>query len=342
MSKDFTDEEQLYICDLADISFKDIHQEMEHPFYALSKKPDLTVRKYNHNGNTIQIKPSLDGMPTIYDKDVIVFCISKLMWQKREKLPMSKTVMFKPSEFIKFTSRNNSAKIYKSLLSSIERLQGMQIKTNIKTGKERNERVFSLIDSGDLVYKENEDGSNGRLKYAYVTLSDWVYNSIEANEVLTLNRDYFKLSRPTEKRLYEMFRKHCGNQAKFEISLDKLHYKSGSLMTKAKFRFELKGIAKEQTIPDYNFRITEDDIIVVVKTDYDETHLLDDLPPEVSSDAIEKAKKLLNLSDVSYYVNEFYKFYKSKKAKLLSVDAAFIGFVEYRSKINSFNFSDYY
>ncbi len=37
--------------------------------------------------------------------------------------------------------------------------------------------------------------------------------AIKAHEVLTLPPDYFRLRKPTERRIYEIARKHCGKQA---------------------------------------------------------------------------------------------------------------------------------
>ena len=59
-----------------------------------------------------------------------------------------------------------------------------------------------------------------------VTLNEWLYNAIVAREVLTLNRDYFRLDGGLERRIYELARKHCGAQAKWMISLELLHKKS--------------------------------------------------------------------------------------------------------------------
>ena len=45
-----------------------------------------------------------------------------------------------------------------------------------------------------------------------VTLSKWLYNALQAHEVLTVHRDYFRLQKPLERRLYKLARKHCGHQ----------------------------------------------------------------------------------------------------------------------------------
>jgi len=41
-----------------------------------------------------------------------------------------------------------------------------------------------------------------------ITLSEWVYRSVISKNVLTLNRDYFRLRKPLERRMYELARKH--------------------------------------------------------------------------------------------------------------------------------------
>src|ERR1700682_575864 len=76
----------LFICDVADAVLKDIMPQMEHPFYSLSKKPERSIRRYEHNGKWLEIVPSVKGLATIYDKDILIYCISQLMAKlKREE-----------------------------------------------------------------------------------------------------------------------------------------------------------------------------------------------------------------------------------------------------------------
>ena len=59
------------ICDVAEAVLKDLVPSMEHPFYALSKKPDMSIRRYEHGPNWVEIIPSAKGQATIYDKDIL-------------------------------------------------------------------------------------------------------------------------------------------------------------------------------------------------------------------------------------------------------------------------------
>jgi len=69
--------------------------------------------------------------------------------------------------------------------------------------------------------------------------------------VLTISKEYFRLRKGMERRLYEIARKHCGKQTNWKISLALLHKKSGSSGTVREFRRKIKGIAKSDHMPDY-------------------------------------------------------------------------------------------
>ncbi len=65
----------LFIADLSTWSLKDEQAGMEHPMFSLAKTPDFTPRHYEHRGTSITVAPNaLFGMPTIWDKDVLIYC----------------------------------------------------------------------------------------------------------------------------------------------------------------------------------------------------------------------------------------------------------------------------
>src|SRR3954454_18976871 len=68
----------LFICDVADAALKDVMQQMEHPFYSLSKKPETAIRRYEHNGNWLEVTPSVKGLATVSDKDILIYCIGSI------------------------------------------------------------------------------------------------------------------------------------------------------------------------------------------------------------------------------------------------------------------------
>ncbi|SDJ49920.1 replication initiator protein A [Salipiger marinus] len=239
----------LFICDVADAVLKDVMPQMEHPFYSLSKKPEKNIRRYEHNGQWIQVTPSVKGLATIYDKDILIYCISQIMAKLKNGEPVSKRVRLNTRDLLIFANRGTAGKDYTALQEALERIRGTTISTNIRTGDEEQTDTFGLIDSSSIRRKH---GLDGRLLSCEITLSDWVFNAIRHNEVLTLHRDYFRLRKPIERRIYELARKHCGQQTSWKVSLEVLLKKSGSRSSDKEFRRAVRGLAQSDHLPDYH------------------------------------------------------------------------------------------
>ena len=88
-----------------------------------------------------------------------------------------------------------------------------------------------------------------------VTLSDWMYRSVVSKSVLTLHRDYFRLRKPLERRVYEIARKHCGRQAEWRIGLETLLKKTGSTSPRRVFRKMIRDMVAEDGLPDYSLAL---------------------------------------------------------------------------------------
>lgn len=238
----------LFICDVADAVLKDVMPHMEHPFYSLSKKPAMTIRRYEHNGQWREVTPSVKGLATIYDKDILIYCISQIVSKLKRSEQVSKRVLINSHEMLRFTNRGVAGKDYEALQEAIERIRGTMIVTSVSTGDEEQIDTFGLIESSSVRRKH---GIDGRLLTCEITLSDWVFNAIKHNEVLTLHRDYFRLRKPIERRIYELARKHCGQQPSWEISVGVLLKKSGSRSSDKEFRRAVRNLAASDHLPDY-------------------------------------------------------------------------------------------
>src|SRR6202043_3506585 len=140
----------LFICDVADAVLKDLIPQMEHPFYSLSKKPETAIRRYEHNGNWLQIIPSVKGLATIYDKDILIYCISQIMEKLKRKEKVSQRVRITSYDLLVFTNRGTSGRDYDALVEAIDRLAGTRITTNIRTGEEEQRESFGLIDASSI------------------------------------------------------------------------------------------------------------------------------------------------------------------------------------------------
>src|SRR5258708_4905784 len=124
----------LFICDVADAVLKDIMPQMEHPFYSLSKKPETTIRRYEHNDHWLEVTPTVRGLATIYDKDILIYSISQLMEKLKRKEPIGPRVRISGHDLLVFANRGTAGKDYNALCEALARLEGTRIRTNIPTG----------------------------------------------------------------------------------------------------------------------------------------------------------------------------------------------------------------
>ena len=238
---------------------------MEHPVFSLSKTPDHRMLVYERDGITINIKPSYTGLATIFDKDILLYLASALMSRKNNGSLISKTMRFTTYDYIVSTNKALGGVQYKQLQEGLARLNGTLIQTNIKTNGKEITKEFGLIDSWEIIKED------GKLTSLEVTLSDWFYNSILGNAVLTIDKDYFRLRKPTERRLYELARKHCGNQTAWKIKLDNLKVKLGTTSEMKLLRFNIKKIAETNHLPEYNISM-DDDVVMFTRKSAPKEH----------------------------------------------------------------------
>ena len=69
-------ETDFFVCDIFDALPKDDMATMEHPVFSLSTRPDLRVLRYARGVVTIEVTPSVRGLATIHDKDILIYCLS--------------------------------------------------------------------------------------------------------------------------------------------------------------------------------------------------------------------------------------------------------------------------
>jgi len=299
---------------------------MEHPIFSLSTKPDTRVRRYEHNGNFVEITPSVAGLATIHDRDVLIYCISQLIAGLNEGREVSQTVRFKAYDLLQATNRMTNGQGYDALKSAFERLRGTTITTDIITGGEEQLDVFGLIDRARIVRQTRD----GRMQEVEITLSDWVFNAIKAKEVLTLHRDYFRLRKPLERRIYELARKHCGTKNEWRISLGLLQKKCGSSSTSREFKRLISNIVAQDRehchIPDYAVTLEENQVIfssrrtIQERGDATQTAL-----PFLKPETYEAARHVAPGWD-AYFLESEWRDWMKDKSPPTQLDKAFLGF----------------
>jgi len=335
--------------------FKDDIASMEHPIFTLATNPDRRQIEYKNGDKEIKISPHFEyGLPTIFDKDLLLYCASLLMAELNKGNTPPKTIRISPHDFFVATNRNADSKIggnnYKLLKKSFERLKGCSIRTNIKTNNRHITEGFGVIDSYRIIESNKVKNRMIRLE---ITVSDWFYNSILAREMLTINKDYFRLRKPIERRLYEIARKHCGNQKCWSIGLENLFLKTGSRGTRRLFKSRFKEIILDGNIPDYQYSINDNDMVTVKRTkaieadnpprdEHTSRDMVFNFKRRISKQTLINAEKIHSNSYTDWSMDEIilqFIVFTEKTRKVKDVNAAFIGFL--KNKIKTFKKDSY-
>jgi plasmid replication initiation protein len=315
-----------FVCDIFDAIPKDDIASMEHPLFSLATRPDRRILQYDHNGTEITVTPSVKGLATIHDKDILIFCISQLMAAINAGRTVSRTLQLKAHDLLVATNRETSGDAYRRLREAFERLAGTRITTNIVTGEKETTTGFGLIESWEIVRKSR----GGRMVSVAVTLSDWLYRAVVSKSVLTLSRDYFRLRKPLERRIYELARKHCGRQPSWTVSVDTLLKKSGSASPRRVFRKMLRDMIEADHLPDYEMSEEPGDLMRF--TPRGGLVSADTPPPTLSAEAVEEARRLMPGADVYALEAEWRGVWaRSGSPRLRKPDAAFLGWVKKRA-----------
>lgn len=244
-----------FIADIMDAIPKDDIGSMEHPLFAL-KSGDTRRRIYERNGTTVTVMPGQTGCATIHDKDLWIYCISHLVEaMNRGREDVSRTVRFTMYDFLVTTNRPTSGVGYQRAAEALRRLSGTRVETNIETDGYREREGFGLVDAWRVVEKARNDD---RMVAVEVDLPRWLWRAVSARQILTLSRDYFRLRKPLDRRIYELARKHCGQQPRWRVGLKTLYEKSGSADTLRKFRAAIKVLAEANALPDYRLTFEQE------------------------------------------------------------------------------------
>lgn len=313
--------DDFFVCDFFAAPPKHDLASMEHPLFSLSTRPDRRILSYRHNQVEVTVTPSVRGRATIFDADILIFCISQLMAALNRDQPVSRRLTLTAHDLLLATGRETSGDSYRRLKEAFERLAGTRITTNIVTGDTEVTSGFGLIEAWEIVRKTRA----GRMVSVTVTLSEWLYAAVCSRSVLTLNRDYFTLRKPLERRLYELARKHCGRQKAWRVSVDVLLKKSGSSSPRRVFRAMLREIMRKDGLPDYRFEEEPGDMIVVTRKSALGEAVLD---LALRSETLEEARMLVPGADIYALEAEWRALAVQSPPR--SADAAFLGWLRKR------------
>lgn len=313
-----------FVCDIFDALPKDDMASMEHPLFSLSTRPDRRILNYTHNGVEVTVVPSVKGLATLFDKDILIYCISQLMAAINAGRTVSRHLRLTAHDLLVATNRETSGDGYLRLREAFERLAGTRITTNLETGGHEVTTGFGLIESWQIVRATK----GGRMVQVAVTLSEWLFRAVMAKSVLTLSRDYFRLRKPLERRVYELARKHCGRQPEWRVSIAVLARKSGSASPLRVFRKMIRDMIAGDHLPEYALREEPGDILLVTRRDQ---VVLPGEGPVLKPATIDAARLLMPGWDIYALEADWRDMWqRSGRPRLRSPDAAFLGWLKKR------------
>src|SRR6056297_3648370 len=318
-----------FVCDFFGVSPKHDLASMEHPVFSLSTRPDRRILTYARGEVEVTVTPSVRGRATIFDADILIFCISQLMAALNAGRPVSRHLTLTAHDLLLATRRETSGDSYRRLRDAFERLAGTRITTNIATGPSddpiETTTGFGLIEAWEIVRRTRK----GRMVSVRVTLSDWLYRAVLSKSVLTLSRDYFSLRRPLERRLYELARKHCGRQPEWRVSMATLAKKTGSASPLRVFRAMVREILAADTLPEYRLEEEPGDLIRVSPR---APRLAPGEGPILSEEALAEARARAPGADVHALAAEWRGVWAATgRRRLTSPDRAFLGWLARRT-----------
>jgi len=231
---------------------------MDFPFFALSKVAVQKPVDYKIGNLSIQIRPSATGIATMYDKEIILYVASLMAQAISRGEDVDQDFTFTAHDFFRITGvARPSKRDYQRFTDALERLQGTQIKTNIRTGSQIDKGWFSWLSEAAATYVELPNGEQ-QMRLVKVRLCPWLHRAIQRDgHIYHYHHDYFRLG-TIERRLYEIAHCHCDGE-EIEMPIEMLSVKVGSTATLARFKHYLKGVEAGDSLPEY--RIALKDVI---------------------------------------------------------------------------------
>lgn len=254
-----SDQVDLFLDSLINAPVKGERATMEFPFFALTKRPRTKPFVYNDGQVTITVEPGPRGMATIWDKDVLIYCASHINDRLERGLPVDRKITIAAYDLLRVCKRGTGKRGYELLLDALFRLRSTTILTNITAADQRERRGFGWIDNFRVIERINSRGEK-EMAALEISLNDWMFRAlVKERRVLTFDRGYFDLTMGLERRLYELARKHCGRQPRWDIGLPRLHEKCGSENPLRNFKQDLRTIIERDSLPRYRMSLLNDD-----------------------------------------------------------------------------------
>lgn len=235
-------------------SLRDDQDFMSNPFFGLTKNPQTSMEFHHTLGDgkevSIRIKGNQDGIATIWDQHILIYIHTVLVERMNKQEEVDPIIRFTVHDFLKTTFAETGKTDYERVVEGLRRLKGTTIETNVEAQGESAEQGVSWINRYRIHRRKTARGEI--MSHIEVELSDWVFRKMtEKGKHLSIRPEYFNIKSGIEKRLYQLARKHVGNQPFWRVSLANLYARVGSNQAMRNFKVKLNTLMKSDALLGY-------------------------------------------------------------------------------------------
>jgi len=243
-----------------DIAAKDSIDLMARCWFSLSQSRMAPIEhvfddpKTNQKGTVRITAGSEHGIATMHDQDLIIFAISQWVEAKQKGQHPTRRIFFTPYQFFDWLNIAPTGTAYARIREALQRLKTTNIETTVRSERTRTRRLrqFSWVSEWEMII----DQTTGRVSGVEVVLAEWLFESIEEFQVLTVDKRYFGISSTLERWLYLHARKATGSPSgKWKESFKSLYWKSASQGAYKHFANRLRAMARANTLPGFKLSI---------------------------------------------------------------------------------------
>lgn len=237
----------------ADVAVKDQMDLMSRCWFSLSaKRTEPIEHKFTDTRSKTTESVRITGSPeygiaTIHDQDLLIFVISQWVEARKLGLPVTRRVAFTPYQFFSWMGREPTGSAYQRLRDALHRLKTTNIETTMdyESGKRRyRKKLFSWISEWEMTEEE------GRIRGIEVVLAEWLFDSIQDFNVLTIDKRYFEIQGSVERWLYLYARKATGGGGGvWTETFKSLHKKSASQQDFKHYASRLRKLTQKNDLP---------------------------------------------------------------------------------------------
>lgn len=249
-----------FIQDLIDYAPKDHPDMMERPFFSIAKRRRMKPIEYTNDDRSVFVRATASpehGMATIWDADILIYCISRIMAaHDRGDNDFGPSIFVTPYELLKGIARDTGGQNYAELIAAIKRLKTTTIETNIRGTGKNNIAMFNWL--AEIEGEGRDPDPGAQLKTLELRISNWLFKGLMSGKgVLTLDREWFLLKGGLERVLYRIARKHAGDQPHgWTCRFDVLYKKTGSEEPMRNFAVRLRKLVARNDLPRYSMALT--------------------------------------------------------------------------------------